>query len=93
MTKQEQIEILERAIPLILTWDIHSGMCGICAAVSYAEGCSIIGFSLSDYGITLPPKQDEHSLFHWHCTPEGDEARRQFLRDHIERLKKELTTP
>lgn len=101
MTNQEQIEILERAIPLIDTTDANTN--GVCASVFEAiygidtdnwdgdsDWCDLAEKYMNDFGIRLPPAHALGSSYCWPLTPKGDAQRRAFLRRHIERLKKEL---
>lgn len=94
MTTQEKIDVLEKAIPLINTATIQSNKkLAICCAIAHTAlppYDNICGAQqiLESLGIVLPVER--YGPYCWPETSEGDEQRREFLRSHIERLKKEL---
>lgn len=94
MTTQEKIEVLERAIPLIDT-GIYRGH-GVCLSIhdclpEALQNDKGVDDFFEDCGIKLP--KPISIGYCWKFGPEGDEQRRDFLRTHIERLRKTLTTP
>lgn len=93
-TIQEKIEVLEKAVTLINHKSNYRH--GVCRAVHEAingdvydgREWDIIAIEwMSSCGIELPASKFHYDSYSWPLTEEGDEQRREFLRNHIERLK------